>query len=183
MIKGYRRTERNKTMKITRPEHNYSILFHEDDTLFLIVKTEDSILEFDGGNGNLIIASSFEDFDYDEEFRMTLPDAINSAREFFKDWGVDANATEAIIKDLTPWFAKYAISEEEKIKDDIWELEEIIAFRRDSIARKMRYIEEENGIIDEARRRIDTYAREAAKLDVEIKGYEKAIADLKASLK
>lgn len=104
-------------MKITRPEYNYSILFHEDDTLYMVIKTEDDVLEFDGRNGNLMDASDFEAHFSEEAQDMTLEEIIYGTTEYLKDLDIDEEAIRAIIKDLTPWFEEYVIEEP---KPDAW---------------------------------------------------------------
>lgn len=161
-------------------KHGYTLHFNEDDTLTLKIETEDDILEFDGKNGNLLDASSFEEFD--EEYKDTLINMYETTMEFFNDWGVDEETALDICDALTPWWEKYAISEEDAIRKRITELEERIAFRRNGIMRKMHDIEEENKRIVEMRKRIDAYAKYVAELDADIRAYEKTIATLKASL-
>lgn len=92
-------------------KYGYTLVFYkEDNTLYLKVVTEDDILEFDGENGDLMIASDFEShLSAKEEVRLTLDEYISAARSFFTDWGVDADVTEAIIRDLTPWFKMFAV--------------------------------------------------------------------------
>lgn len=126
-------------MSITRFGHNYSILFHEDDTLYIVVKTKDDVIEFDGRNGNIIDASSFED--ESEEYRDTLDNLYEAAMNFFSDWGIDEDTAMSICDVLTPWFAKYAIKEPQPdawlkvLEDRVEELRKKTEMHEDNINR------------------------------------------------
>lgn len=161
-------------------KHGYKLHFNEDGTFSLEVETEDDILEFDGTrNGNIFDASSFEE---DEPYKMTLEDSIESAEEFFKDWGINEKAAKAIIKDITPWLEKHAISEDEKAIGTISKLERIIAYRREDIRRKMHNIEADNTLITKANQRIEFETKKILELNEEIEKDLNTIATLKASL-
>lgn len=161
-------------------KHGYILRFLEDDTLYLKVETEDNILEFDGKNGNLMIASSFEEF---EDYRDTLDNLYETTMNFFNDWGVDEDTATAICDELTPWFEKYAMSEEEKAEETISKLERIIAWRRADIEQRMHSIDEENRIIAKANEEITYHTEKVLELNKDIERYQKTIATLKASLK
>lgn len=161
-------------------KHGYTLHFNEDDTLFLKVETEDSTLEFYGKNGNLIDASSFEEFD--EEYRDTLINLYESTMEFFNDWGVDEDTALAICDTLTPWLERYAMSEEDKVAETIANLERIIAFRRADIEHRMRSINDENELIAKANKEIEIHTKKVLELNKQIEDYQRTIATLKASL-
>lgn len=162
-------------------KHGYTIRFNEDGTFFLKVETEDGIFEFDGTkNGNIIDSSDF--CGEDEPYRVTLEESIESARSWFKDWGIDEEVIEAIIKDLTPWFAKHALSEEEKAAETITKIEKAIAYRRADIERKMHNINSDNNLIAKANERIAEETAKVLELNKQIEDYLNKIATLKASL-
>ena len=124
-------------------KHGYTLHFNEDGTFTLKVETKEDTFEFDGTkNGNIIDSSDF--CEEDEPYKVTLEESIESARSWFKDWGIDEDAIEAIIKDLTPWFEKHAISVEEDIERKIASLEKMVAYRRAGIERKMHNINSDN---------------------------------------
>lgn len=160
-------------------KHGYTLRFFEDDTLFLRVETEDDILEFDGKNGNLMIASSFEEF---EDYKDTLDNLYETTMDFFNDWGVDEDTATAICDELTPWFEKYAMSKEEKAEETIAKLERIIAWRRADIEQRMHSINEENRIIAKANEEITYHTEKVLELNKDIEKYQKTIATIKASL-
>lgn len=171
-------------MKITRPEYNYSILIHEDNTLYLTVKAEDEIVELEGMKGYLYYYSEcVDEEDIDVSPKLTLEQMQDYAREIFNEWSINAETIEALISDLAPWFAKYAISEDEKVEQDIAELEKMIAGRRQTIKHTMRKIESNNALIAKAQKRIELDTKEVLDLNSQIDEYEKKIAELKASLK
>lgn len=171
-------------MKITRPEHNYSILIHEDNTLYLTVKAEDEIVELEGMKGYLYYYSEcVDEEDIDASPKLTLEEMQDYAREILNEWSINAEAIEAIISDLTPWFKKYAISEEGKVEQEIATLEAMIAGRRETIKHAMRKIESNNALIAKAQKRIELDTKEVLGLNSQIDEYEKKIAELKASLK
>lgn len=171
-------------MKIVRPEHNYNILFHEDSTVYVMVKAEDEIVELDGMKGYLYYYSEcVDEEDIDASPKLTLKEMQDYAREIFNEWSINAEAIEAIISDLTPWFKKYAISEEGKVEQEIAALEAMIAGRRDTIKHAMRKIESNNALIAKAQKRIELDTKEVLGLNSQIDEYEKKIAELKASLK
>lgn len=162
-------------------KHGYMLHFNEDGTFTLKVETKEDTFEFDGTkNGNIIASSDF--CEEDEPFKMTLEDSIESAEEFFKDWGVNEKAAKAIIKDITPWLEKHAISEEEKAIGTISKLERMIAYRREDIRRKMHNIESDNARIAKANQRIEFETKKVLELNEEIEKYMNTIATLKASL-
>lgn len=171
-------------MKITRPEHNYNILIHEDNTLYLTIKAEDEIVELEGMKGYLYYYSEcVDEEDIDASPKLTLKEMQDYAREILNEWSIDAEAIEAIISDLTPWFEKYAISGEEKVEQEIATLEAMIAGRRETIKHAMCKIESNNALIAKAQKRIELDTKEVLGLNSQIDEYEKKIAELKASLK
>ena len=152
----------------------------EDDIVTLKIFLEDDVLDIEGRNGTLTIASAWDE--EDEPERMTLEDNLAATKGWLMDWEVDEATAEAVCKDLTPWFEKYSLSEEEKIKQAIAKIEKLIAYRRVGIERKMANIEADNRLITEAKQRIEAEAKKAAELEADIKKYEKTIAELKAHL-
>ena len=158
----------------------YNLTIDENDTVTLKVFLEDDVLDISGKNGSLIIDSAWDEEEEPEQ--MTLADYIESTKGWLKDWGVDEAAAEAICKDLTPWFERYAMSEAEKIRDTIAKLERMIAYREVSIERKASNIEADNQLIRETRARIEADAKKMAELHAEIGRYEQTIAELKAHL-
>lgn len=161
-------------------KHGYTVRFNEDDTLFLKVETEEDTLEFYGKDGNLMIASSFEEF---EDYKDTLINLYETTMNFFNDWNIDEDTALAICDTLTPWFEKYAISEEEKVAETISKLERIIAWRRADIAQRMHSIDEEVKIIAKANKEITYHTEKVLELNKQIEDYVNTIATLKASLK
>ncbi len=162
-------------------KHGYTLRFNEDGTFFLKVETEDDIFEFDGTkNGNIIDSSDF--CEEDEPYRVTLEESIESTRSWFKDWGIDEDVIEAIIKDLTPWFEKHALSAEEDIERKISNFERIIAFRRADIEQRMHSIDAEVEIISKANKEIAYHTERVLELNKEIEKHLNTIATLKASL-
>ena len=165
--------------------HGYTLLFNEDGTFFLKVETEDDILKFDGKNGNIVDASSFEE--EDEEYRDTLDNLYETAMNFFNDWGVDEDTATAICDHLTPWFEKYAISEEEATLKRIEELKVWIDCRRKCIDERNKWIAEEREQIAkriaESDKRINQRKDEIVNFQVEIHRLAQQITELKAKLK
>lgn len=171
-------------MKITRAEHDYILLIHEDDTLYLTVKAEDEIVELEGMKGYLYYYSEcVDEEDIEASPKLTLKEMQDYAKEVFDEWDIEAERIEAIINDLTPWFKKYAISDEEKVAQEIATLEEMIAGRRESIKHAMHDIETDNELIAKAQKHIELNAKRVLGLNSQIEDYEKKIATLKASLK
>lgn len=171
-------------MKITRAEHDYILLIHEDDTLYLTIKADDEIVELEGMKGYLYYYSEcVDEEDIDASPKLTLKEMQDYAREVFSEWNIEEERVEALISDLTPWFENYAISGEEKIAQEIAELEEMIAGRRETIKNVMHSIEEDNSLIAKVNRRIELNTKEVIGLNSQIDDYEKKIAALKASLK
>lgn len=164
-------------------KHGYILRFFEDDTLYLKVETEDNILEFDGKNGNLMIASSFEEF---EDYRDTLDNLYETTMNFFNDWGVDEDTATAICDELTPWFEKYAISEEEATLKKIEELQAWVDCRLECINERTKWIAEEREQIAkriaESDKRIEQRRDEIASFIDGVNRLTKQIAELKASL-
>ena len=162
-------------------KHGYMLHFNEDGTFTLKVETKEDTFEFDGTkNGNIIDSSDFcED---DEPYKVTLEDSIDSTRDWFSDWGIADDAIEAIIKDLTPWLAKHALSTEEDIERKIDNFERAIAHRRGDIEQRMRDINYANERISKANREIEEHTYKVLELNKQIEDYMNTIATLKASL-
>lgn len=158
----------------------YNLVINDDGTLTLKIFLEDDVLDIEGKNGNLVIASAWDE--EDEPERMTLEDNLAATKGWLTDWEVDEATAEAVCKELTPWFEKYSLSETEKIEQTIAKIEKMIAYRRVGIERKMANIEADNRLIIEAKQRIEAEAKKAAELEADIKKYEKTIAELKAHL-
>lgn len=164
-------------------KHGYTLHFNEDDTLFLKVETADDTLELEGKKGYLYFWSEcVDDEDIDASPKLTLEEMLSYINEYFNDLNVDAETAEAIICDLTPWFERFAISEEEKVAQTIANLENVIAFRRASIERKMHNINSDNKLIAEANERIEADTKKVLELNKEITKYMNIITALKASL-
>ena len=172
-------------MKITRPEHDYSILFHEDGTLYLTVKADDDeIIELEGTKGYLYYYSEcVDEEDIDASPRLTLEKMQNYARECFGDWNVGTDAIESLVCDLTPWFRKFAISEAESKADRIAELESWIDGRRETIQSCVKRIDSCRHEISVYEQRIGYEVSQILKLNEDIEDIAKQIAELKASLK
>ena len=169
---------------IANPFDGYFIDFNEDGTLSLVVYNKDSErLEFYGKDGNLIDASSFEEL---EEYRDTLDNLYETTMNFFNDWEVDEDTAMAICDALTPWFEKYAISEEDAIRKRITELENWAECRRKCIDERVKWINEEceqiTKRIAESSERINQRNNEIANFRTEIDKLTQTIATLKASL-
>lgn len=170
------------TKNIANPFDGYFIDFNEDGTLSLVVYDKDNErLEFDGKNGNLIEASSFEELD--DTYRDTLINLYEETMNFFNDWNVDEDIALKICDELTPWFEKYALSEEDKVAETIATLEKMIAYRRNDIEQRMRDINADNEIINKASTRIKLNTKKVIGLNKQIEEYLNTIATLKASLK
>ena len=171
-------------MKITRPEHDYSILIHEDNTLYLTVKADDEIVELEGMKGYLYYYSEcVDEEDIDASPKLTFEKMCEYAKEFLGDWSIDADAIEAIICDLTPWFRKYAISEAEAVANRIEKLESWIEGRRESIASCVKSIDNCRHEISVYEQRIGYEVSQIMKLNEDIEDITKQITELKASLK
>ncbi len=170
-------------MKITNAEHDYAILIHEDDTLYLTVKADDELVELEGMKGYLFYYSEcVDEEDIEASPKLTLKEMQDYAREVFEEWNIEAERVEALISDLTPWFENYAISEEEKIAQEIAALEEMIAGRTETIKNTMREIEKDNALIAKVNQHIELNTKKVLGLNNQIEDYEKKIATLKASL-
>lgn len=170
-------------MKITNAEHDYAILIHEDDTLYLTVKADDEIVELEGMKGYLFYYSEcVDEEDIEASPKLTLKEMQDYAREVFEEWNIEAERVEALISDLTPWFENYAISGEEKIAQEIAALEEMIAGRTETIKNTMREIEKDNALIAKVNQHIELNTKKVLGLNNQIEDYEKKIATLKASL-
>ena len=162
-------------------KHGYMLRFNEDGTFTLKVETKEDTFEFEGTkNGNIIDSSDF--CEEDEPYRVTLEDSIDSVRNWFSDWGIADDAIEAIIKDLTPWLAKHALSVEEDIERKIDNLKRAIAHRRGDIEQRMRDINNANERIAKAHREIEEHTYKVLELNKQIEDYLNTIATLKASL-
>lgn len=162
-------------------KHGYMLHFNEDGTFFLKVETKEDTFEFDGTkNGNIIDSSDF--CEENEPYKVTLEESIDSTRNWFSDWGIADDAIEAIIKDITPWLAKHALSAEEDIERKISNLERAIAFRRNDIEQRMHSINCELEIISKANKEIEDHTNKVLALNQQIESYLNTIATLKASL-
>lgn len=162
-------------------KHGYMLRFNEDGTFFLKVETKEDTFEFDGTkNGNIIDSSDF--CEEDEPYKVTLEESIESTTNWFSDWGIDDDAIEAIIKDLTPWLAEHALSVEEDIERKIANFERAIAHRRGDIEQRMRDINYANERISKANREIEEHTYKVLELNKQIEDYVNTIATLKASL-
>lgn len=162
-------------------KHGYMLHFNEDGTFFLKVETKEDTFEFDGTkNGNIIDSSDF--CEEDEPYKVTLEESIDSTTNWFSGWGIDDDAIEAIIKDLTPWLAKHALSVEEDIERKINNLERAITHRRGDIEQRMRDINYANERISKANREIEEHTYKVLELNKQIEDYVNTIATLKASL-
>lgn len=144
-------------------KHHYTLIFGENNTFHLRVETEDSILDFDGtALGDIYESSSFEMLSEEKTEPMTLEEYEYSTTEFLKDWEVEPEVAEAIVRDLAPWFEIFAKEEREL---DAWEkvlierVEELELKERnhydnisDSVARFRKWVSEasEYEIVDNA---------------------------------
>ncbi|MBQ1296628.1 MAG: hypothetical protein IIY21_21470 [Clostridiales bacterium] len=171
-------------MKITRAEHDYILLIHEDDTLYLTVKAEDEIVELEGMKGYLYYSSEcVDEEDIEASPKLTLKKMQDYAKEVFDEWNIEAERIEAIINDLTPWFKKYAISEAESKANRIAELESWIEGRRETIKGCVKRIDNCRHEISVYEQRIGYEVSQILKLNEDIEDIAKQIAELKASLK
>lgn len=167
-------------------KHGYTLHFNEDDTLSLNIETEDyGTIEIEGRKGNLIDASDFEAYlnDDEEDLEMTLEDLICGTTEWLKDFDIDDETIEAICKDLTPWFKRYAISEADKIRLNISNLEKLIKQRKENIATLTKASDSLKKEIDNKMLGIQLNTARVCELNEDIDKYEKTIAVLKAALK
>lgn len=158
-------------------KHGYTLAIERDDTLTLIVATEDDTLEFDGFRGILMDASDFESHFDEEEVQMTLTELIRSATDFLKDWGADDEVTEAIVKELTPWFGRYAI---EPPTTDAW-LEELEGRVKELKLKEELYREEVSRVIERFRKWVATADESQIYYDAESEA--KRIASARESYK
>lgn len=164
-------------------EYGYTLKINEDDTLVLTVyNNEGENLKFDGIKGNLMDASDFETHYTGGDIEYTAEEYKEESLAFLTDWGVDAEVAEAIVKRLTPWFEKYAISEEEDIARSIASLENMVLHRREAIKQQMHSIEVEVETITKANQRIEAHTQKVIDLNKDIESYENTIAKLKAVL-
>ena len=170
-------------MKITRSEHDYSILFHEDGTLYIAVKADDEIVELEGMKGYLFYYSEcVDEDDIDASPRLTLKEMQDYARECFNEWSISEDAIKALIEDLTPWFERFAVSDNERAMDEIRELEERITYRRKRIADCVKSIEKCREEMAEIEERIGRNTSEVADLNQDIEDMADQIARLRASV-
>lgn len=167
-------------------KHGYTLHFNEDDTLSLNIETEDyGTIEIEGRKGNLIDASDFMSYlgDDTDDIKSTLDDLLYGTTEWLKDFGVDDETIEAICKDLTPWFEKYAISKADKIRLDISNLENFIKFREEHIATIMRDSDSLRKEVDKRMKDIRSNTIRIDELNKDIENYRNTISVLKAALK
>lgn len=167
-------------------KHGYTLHFNEDDTLSLNIETEEyGTIEIEGRKGNLIDASDFEAYlnDEEEDLEMTLEDLICGTTEWLKDFDIDDETIEAICKDLTPWFERYAISEEDAILNKIADLESWIDGRRNTIADLMKRNDMHRMTIAEQNRKINENADRVFALHTDIEKLNAEISELKVKLK
>lgn len=172
----------NKQNKISL-KNGYTLTIDENDMVTLKVETEDDILEFDGREGNLMVASDMESWFDDEKAEMTYEEMLQYSVEFLTDWGVDTETAEAIGDDLKGWFKRYAISEEDAIRKDILKFETWAEVRRDQIKDSMRRITECRNEIRAFEERIGYEVSQIEKLNEDIEDLTKRIAELNAKLK
>lgn len=165
-------------------KHGYTLHFNEDDTLFLKVETADETLEFDGASGVIFFSSECVDEDeLAETTKATFEELISYAKEHFEAWGIDEETAEALICDLTPWFKKFAISEEESRAIKIDMLESWIKGRREAIKSCVKSIDNCRREISVYEERIGYEVSQILKLNEDIEDLSKQIAELKSSLK
>lgn len=167
-------------------KHGYTLHFNEDDTLSLNIETEDyGTIEIEGRKGNLIDTSDFEAYlnDEEEDLEMTLEDLICGTTEWLKEFDIDDETIEAICKDLTPWFEKYAISEADKIRLNISNLEKLIKFREEHIATIMRDSDSLRKEVDKRMKDIRSNTIKIDELNKDIENCRNTISALKATLK
>lgn len=171
-------SEMASTNKISL-KHGYTLTIDENDTVLLKVETEEDNLEFDGIKGNLMDGSDFESHYTDEEFEYTVAEYKSGSLSFLTDWGVDEEAAEAIVKDLTPWFERYAISEEDAIERDIKKYLSYANVRRERIKECAQRIRECRNEISEYEKRIGYETSEICRFTEDLEDIMNKIAELK----
>lgn len=166
---------------------NYRIDRHEDGTLLLTVENvHGDILTFDGIRGNMMESSDMESyFDEIEEGHdpLTLPESLKYAEEFLTDWEISVEATHRIVDELAPWFAEYAISEEEATREEINKLRYYIEARRGVIARRENTVKEYRAKQQVYQARIMEERAEIDRIKDGIRDLEKRITALENVLK
>lgn len=161
--------------------YGYSLTISENDIVTIIVTdAEGERIEFDGKKGNLMIAGDMEAWFEDEDRNATLATMTEYSTKFLADWGVEEDVAKAIAKDLTPWFERYAISDDEATAKEIAELESWIKGRRDTIARKSKVIDDLNKDIKAIEDRKMSITEDIVNISKSITNFEKQIAELKA---
>ena len=157
-------------------KHGYMV--HEDDNGILDIKVDD--YEFEGYKGNIITAGEWTADD--EVIEMTLEEMLQGATEFFTDYGIDEDTVSNLVKHLTPWFKRYAISDEKATANEIAKLESWLNGRRESIAKRVQSIDNCRKEIRVYEERIGYETSEILRLNEDIEDLVRKIATLKAKL-
>lgn len=177
-------------MSIVNLEHHYSILNYPDGST--TIRVHDTVdgepIEFECINGNIIVSGDMA-FDYDdvEPCIMTLEDCKEYGKEFLMEWVIHEEIADAIIKDLIPWFEKYAISEEESINMQIAELKVWIDNRKKRIEDNKKAIRAKESEVRAFNTKAENYIayhkEENDGLRADISKYANTIKVLKSQLK
>ena len=170
--------------------HHYSIHTCPDGskTIRVLDTVDGEPIEFECINGNIIISGDMS-FDYDdvEPCEMTLTKCIQYGKEFLMEWLIHEEIADAIINDLTPWFEKYAISEEDDIKRQIADLKRWVGNRKKRIEdnkKAIRIKESEVRVFTaKAEKYINSHKEENVELQADIYRYAERIRTLKSQLK
>lgn len=166
--------------------HHYSIHDCPDGskTIRVLDTVDGEPIEFECINGNIIISGDMS-FDYDdvERCEITLAKCIQYGKEFLMEWLIHEEIADAIIKDLIPWFEKYAISEEDAILNEITNLESWIDGRRNTIADLMKRNDMHRMTIAEQNRKINENVDRVLAINTDIEKLEEKITTLKSQLK
>lgn len=161
--------------------YGYSIQTWDSGAKTVTVRDADGEeLEFDGKDGFLVISGSYDEIE--GPLRMTLPECIDSTREWFADWNIEDEVADSIIADLTEWFEEYCISEEEAIRDEIKELKSRIRNRKRDIKRCKNDISSYWKEINKLKKLIDERSTEMCKMDIAVYEMEKQLVELNEKL-
>lgn len=155
-------------------KHGYTLTIDEND--MVIIDVDD--YTFEGYKGCIFDAGTWVD-ELDEPFQTTLDELIDYADEMLADYGIDGDTIVAILKDLTPWFERYAKTQEEMTAIRITELESWIKGRQQTIADLIKRNDMHRLTIEEQNRKIEANTGRILELDAEIKKFEKLIRKLK----
>lgn len=156
--------------------YGFIIEYYENGTFTLFVKNDDGDdLEFDGKDGNVVISSE----PFDEPYISTVDEMIDAFGEMLQDWEIDFDTAQAICKELTPWFERFAISESEAIEKEIESLEECIKGRRNTIANLAKSNDMRRMTIAEQNWLIEQNVNRILEINSQVEALEQQVARLK----